>query len=438
MTLKEQDDVMTKKSMLERMAGRVAAMKVEEGPDNGYKEIPLSKIRFNPNQPRKDFHAIDGQVAPKVQEELQQLADDIAERGLMHPITVREVGEGEYEVVIGERRTRALQLLNRETITAKVRNDLVGVNLDLYQLAENVQRSDLEENDLAQFIHKIVQTGEVSKQNLAKMFNKPASWVTRYLAFADPTMQAKWVQPGYVAKAWVLYSLTRLPDELQDEALEIAKARGTPLDSPDMKPLEARWKRMKEAAAQEAAERAVAPEVVTGTSGRAKKTDKHSGGKGSQATDNGPSPALTALFGDAASAGGDDGYRPDASELESLRQSPAGANGFEAPLSYMNDDPDRDLSGHERIGSMHRMPAGATSTVTSRVSLDQLLAVQHALQSEEVGAQMRSLAVEFRADESLLRAVLAALGKNDAAALPATALSITLAQVAQNLVTAAK
>ncbi|MFX1767977.1 ParB/RepB/Spo0J family partition protein [Paraburkholderia sp. A1RI-2L] len=421
-----------KKSMLERMKGTVNRTEPEVSA-GAYPMIPLSKIRFNPNQPRKDFHAIDGQVAPKVQEELQQLADDIAERGLMHPITVREVGEGEYEVVSGERRTRAFQLLNRDAIEAKIRNDLDGVNLDLYQLSENVQRSNLEENDLAQFIHKIVQTGEVSKQNLAKMFNKPASWVTRYLAFADPIMQAKWVQPGYVAKAWVLYALTRLPEELQDEALEIAKARGTPLDSDDVKPLEARFKRMKEAAAQEAAERAAAPEVDTGTSGRSRKAE----GKGSPAAASAPSPALTALLGDAASADDDDGYRPDASELASLRQTPAGANGFESPLSYMNDDPNSDLSGHERIGNMHRMHSAATSTVSGRVSLDQLLAVQHALQSEELGARMRSLAVEFRADESLLRAVLTALGEN-AAELPTAMLTLTLTKVAQDLVIAAK
>lgn len=426
-----------KKSMLERMKGNVNPAVPEAPAAGGFQLIPLSKIRFNPNQPRKDFHAIDGHVPPQAMEELRQLADDIEANDLMHPITVKEVGEGEYEVVIGERRTRAFGLLKREAIPAKIRNDLDGVKLDLYQLAENVQRSDLNESDLAQFIHKIVQTGEVSKQNLAKMFNKPASWVTRYLAFADPIMQAKWVQPGYVDKAWILYSLTQLPDDLQDQALEIVKERGAPLTSQELRQLEARWKRKKEAEAQQAAERAAAPGVAASTAGRSQKTDKQSPGKESPATAGAPSSALSALLGDDASADDDDGYRPDASELASLRQSPAGANGLDSPLSYVNDDPNRDLSGHERIGNMHRMHAGATSTVTSRVSLDQLLAVQQALQSEEVGAQMRSLAVEFRADESLLRAVLTALGE-DAADLPTTMLTLKLAEVAQGLVVAAK
>ncbi|MDR5791715.1 ParB/RepB/Spo0J family partition protein [Caballeronia sp. LP003] len=422
-----------KKSMLDRMEAKIATLPAETTlASGGFQLIPLSKIRFNPNQPRKDFHALDGQVPAAAQEALKELAADIEANDLMHPITVKEVGDGEYEVVIGERRTRAFKLLKRESIPAKIRSDLEGVKLDLYQLAENIQRQDLNENDLAQFIHKIVQGGEVSKQNLGKMFNKPASWVTRYLSFADPIMQTKWVQPGYVDKAWILYALLQLPEELQNEALEICKARNSPLTSRELKGLEARAKRDKDDAAQEAAQRAANQESEQASA----KGKGQKGGKSSTAAPAGeaPSPILSLLDdGAGGNTAAADEYRPDAKELAELRKSPNDSQAGFAPSGYANDDANRDLSGHEPIANMHRMNAAATATVTSRVSLDQLVAVQRAIAEKDVGAQMKGIAVEFRADESLLRAVLAALGE-DVSSLPTAVLTLKLSEVAQGLI----
>ncbi|MCW3587409.1 ParB/RepB/Spo0J family partition protein [Burkholderia cenocepacia] len=426
-----------KKSMLDRMATRAAEAKSEDSKRGDVVQIPMSKLRFNPNQPRKDFHAIDGHVPEAAMTALKELADDMEANGQIQPIVVRELDGGDYEVVIGERRSRAAMLNKWETIEAKIRNDLVGVALQLYQLAENIQREDLNENDLASFIHAIVQSNEMSKQNLAKMFKKPASWVTRYLSYADPIMQAKWVQPGYVDKAWILYALLQLPEELQNEALEICRAREGAITSKELKALEARAKQAKEAAAQQAAQSAVAQAPAASQAGKGKPAAANE--SGAQAGASATSAPITALFGADPDATASDGYSPNAAELAALRQSPAGASGggeFVAPENYAGDNAARDLSGHEAIANMHRMHPGATATVTSRVSLDQLVAVQRALEDKDVGAQMRGVAVEFRADESLLREVLAGLGV-DATNLPTAVLSLKLIEVAQGLVSGA-
>jgi len=426
-----------KKSMLEKMSSGSTPAATSEHL-TGFQMIPLDKIRFNPKQPRQDFHTLDGQVPAAAMQGLQELADDIKANDLIHPITVKELDDGNFEVVIGERRTRAFLLLKKKAIPAKVRNDLDGTTLDLYQLAENIQREDLNENDLARFIHKIVEGGKVTKKDLAKMFSKPPSWVTRYLSFADPIIQAKWVEPGYVDKAWILYALLQLPQELQDEALEVVKNRvGEPLRSSELKALEGRAKRHQTAQAEAAAQRAVLPAP----------SERASAGKGKGREAEQPQHAsspLAALLegadvldGTGSSGEGDqDAYRPNARELEALRSGTTNAGGGSTEgLSYAGDDADQDFNGHAPVANMHRMPSAATSTVTSRVSLDQLVAIQRALEvsNNGVSSQTRGLAVEFRADEALVRAVLAALGE-DAGDLPSSVLTLKLTEVAQRLV----
>ena len=71
-------------------------------------EIELAKIKVNPNQPRRDFDLV----------ALQELADSIAEIGIIQPVTLRKIDEDQYQLIAGERRVRASQLAGMETIPA--------------------------------------------------------------------------------------------------------------------------------------------------------------------------------------------------------------------------------------------------------------------------------------------------------------------------------
>ena len=74
-------------------------------------EIPVDKIRANPAQPRRDFDP----------ETLRELADSIRELGIVQPITLRQMDDGTYQIIAGERRWRASSLAGLATIPAYIR-----------------------------------------------------------------------------------------------------------------------------------------------------------------------------------------------------------------------------------------------------------------------------------------------------------------------------
>ncbi|MCD5327937.1 ParB/RepB/Spo0J family partition protein [Chromobacterium piscinae] len=423
------------KSALDKMA--VAAKTANAARGELLRPIPLDKVRFDPNQPRQDFHTIDGEVADDVMQGLQELADDIKQQGLIHPITVCEMPDGFYEVVVGERRTRA-NLLNGETeILAKIRNDLIsGTARKLYQLAENIQRQDLNEHDQARFIHELVKSGEVQKQDLAKAFKKQPAWVTRYLSFADPILRVKWVDPGYVSKAWMLYALVQLPQHLQDEAMQMCKENNVELTSPQLKALEARARNEKRREAEVAAANASA---AADANEHAKGDADHTGTD----RDAAKSSAIAALL-DESSAPingkeDDDGYVPPADQLTALRDTPANlldkTTAKQSQPSYQGDNPVSDFSGHSRVSTMNQMPAAATQTVAARISLQQLVTLQSKLRTEmfDLGAKTEKLPVDVRFDDALLRLILKELGVADATDLPQAVLPLKLIEVADRL-----
>lgn len=97
-----------------------------------YRLLPLHKVEPNPEQPRRDFD----------DEELQSLADSVAMHGVMQPLTVRELSNGYYQIIAGERRWRAARLANLSEIPAVVveADDKKAMEL---ALIENLQRQDL-------------------------------------------------------------------------------------------------------------------------------------------------------------------------------------------------------------------------------------------------------------------------------------------------------
>ena len=100
--------------------------------ENGLKKLPLHKIEPNPDQPRRDFDP----------EELEELAESIRTHGVIQPLTVREMPNGYYQIIAGERRWRAARLANLSDVPVIVveADDKKAMEL---ALIENLQRSDL-------------------------------------------------------------------------------------------------------------------------------------------------------------------------------------------------------------------------------------------------------------------------------------------------------
>tara|TARA_S200000501_G_C20870338_1_gene763952 strand:- start:2282 stop:3115 length:834 start_codon:yes stop_codon:yes gene_type:complete len=100
--------------------------------DFSQSSILISKIKPNPNQPRKSFE----------NKSLKQLAQSIEEKGLISPITVKQI-ENKYIIVAGERRYRAHKLLNKKRILAYVIDAKSNKDIMYMALIENIQREDL-------------------------------------------------------------------------------------------------------------------------------------------------------------------------------------------------------------------------------------------------------------------------------------------------------
>src|SRR5690606_31307061 len=94
--------------------------------------IKISQIAVNPFQPRSDFD----------EQAMQELADSIQNQGLIQPITVRQVGKNEYQLISGERRLRASKRAGIEDVPAYVRTANDQQMLEM-ALIENIQRENL-------------------------------------------------------------------------------------------------------------------------------------------------------------------------------------------------------------------------------------------------------------------------------------------------------
>ena len=99
---------------------------------SAYRSLPIYKVEPNPDQPRHDFD----------EEELQALADSISVHGVIQPLTVREMPNGYYQIIAGERRWRAARLANLSDVPVVVieADDRKAMEL---ALIENLQRQDL-------------------------------------------------------------------------------------------------------------------------------------------------------------------------------------------------------------------------------------------------------------------------------------------------------
>ncbi len=135
-----------------------------------FESIPLDSIVANRNQPRTAFEA----------DRLDELAQSIRMHGLLQPITVVRVGEGQYQIVAGERRWRAARLAGLSTIAALVRSAEENQMLEL-ALIENIQREDLNPIETAIAFARLIEQHQLSHEQVAERTGKDRSTITNFL-----------------------------------------------------------------------------------------------------------------------------------------------------------------------------------------------------------------------------------------------------------------
>jgi ParB family transcriptional regulator, chromosome partitioning protein len=125
--------------------------------EDGLREIPPDLIQPNARQPRRTFDHT----------RLAELADSIRTRGVLQPIVVRPLAGGSFELIAGERRLRAAQMVELETIPALVRDTDDWERLDL-ALAENMARVDLNPVEEARACAMLVDDLGLTKQEVGR------------------------------------------------------------------------------------------------------------------------------------------------------------------------------------------------------------------------------------------------------------------------------
>ena len=133
-------------------------------------EIELSKISVNPNQPRREFNP----------EALQELADSIAEVGIIQPITLRQTAPDAYQIIAGERRFRATQIAGLKTIPAYVRT-ADDENVMEMALVENIQREDLNSMEIALAYQHLLDQYNLTQEQLSERVGKNRATIANYL-----------------------------------------------------------------------------------------------------------------------------------------------------------------------------------------------------------------------------------------------------------------
>lgn len=133
-------------------------------------EIELNKISVNPNQPRRDFDPV----------AMQELADSIAEIGIIQPITLRKLADDSYQIIAGERRYRASIQAGLKTIPAYIRT-ADDENVMEMALIENIQREDLNSLEIALAYQHLLEQYELTQERLSERVGKKRATVANYL-----------------------------------------------------------------------------------------------------------------------------------------------------------------------------------------------------------------------------------------------------------------
>ena len=132
-------------------------------------EISLSDLRANPYQPRKNFD----------EEALKELSDSIREHGVFQPIIVKKSIKG-YEIIAGERRVRASKMAGLQTIPAIIK-DFSDEEMMQIALLENLQRENLTAIEEAKAYKSIIESLNITQDELAKRVGKSRSHITNIL-----------------------------------------------------------------------------------------------------------------------------------------------------------------------------------------------------------------------------------------------------------------
>ncbi len=142
--------------------------------------LAIDQLKPSRFQPRKDIDPA----------RLQELADSIGAQGVVQPVVVRPMGDGQYEIIAGERRWRAAQLAGLRNLPVVVR-DVTDQAALAIALIENIQREDLNPLEEAEALKRLLEEFEMTHQQVADAVGKSRATVTNLLRLNELHPEAK-------------------------------------------------------------------------------------------------------------------------------------------------------------------------------------------------------------------------------------------------------
>ncbi len=179
------------------------------------RHIPVDLIQRGNYQPRTDMHA----------DALQELADSIRAQGVMQPIVVRPVAGDRYEIIAGERRWRATQLAELDSIPAIVKpvSDESAIAMSLI---ENIQRENLNPIEEAMALRRLQDEFELTQQEVADAVGKSRASVTNLLRLMGLDVDVRTMLEHGDLEMGHARSLLSLPTGQQSEAAKTVVGKG--------------------------------------------------------------------------------------------------------------------------------------------------------------------------------------------------------------------
>ncbi|HKX57155.1 MAG TPA: ParB/RepB/Spo0J family partition protein, partial [Xanthomonadales bacterium] len=171
------------------------------------RQLPVESIRPGRFQPRSVFDA----------DKLEELASSIRAQGMVQPVVVREVADGEYELIAGERRWRAAQLASLDLIPAMVRNvpDEAAVAM---ALIENIQREDLNPLEEATALRRLIDEFAMTHREAAEAVGRSRAAVSNLLRLLELMQEVKDMVDGRLIEMGHARALLSLDAGLQLKA----------------------------------------------------------------------------------------------------------------------------------------------------------------------------------------------------------------------------
>jgi ParB family chromosome partitioning protein len=198
------------------MLSQTTLKQVETGGGDRLNNLPLDVIRPGRYQPRSVFD----------EEKLAELADSIRAQGVVQPVVVRLVDDGEqYELIAGERRWRAAQIAGIEKIPAVIRDVSDEVSVAM-ALIENIQREDLNPLEEATALRRLIDDFQMTHQEAADAVGRSRASVSNLLRLLELMQEVKDMIDMRLIEMGHARALLSLDDDLQVQAArEVVRKR---------------------------------------------------------------------------------------------------------------------------------------------------------------------------------------------------------------------